>query len=71
MQFVSYEFEYLYQCIMTFWGSEGFQGTHMDALNQFSSKLMTLTPKWGLWNLALCAPLRPSISDNPDAASDD
>ena len=45
-----------------FLGSEGFQGTHMDALNQFSSKLMTLTLRGGLWtflaNLALCAPHR-------------
>ena len=45
---------------MTFWG-QGFQGTHMDALGQFSSKLMTLTSREGLWiflaNLALCVPL--------------
>ena len=26
-------------------GSEGLQGTHLDALNTFSSKLMTLTPR--------------------------
>ena len=42
-----------------FLGSEGFVGTHMDALNHFSSKLMTLILKGGLWNfcanLALCA----------------
>ena len=44
---------------MTFLKSDGFQETHMNALNQFSSKLMTLTPRGGLWtflaNLALCA----------------
>ena len=28
--------------------SEGFQGTHIDALNPFVSKLMTLTPRVGL-----------------------
>ena len=43
-----------------FWGSEGLQGTYIDALNPFSSKLMTLAPRGGLWtfleNLALCAP---------------
>ena len=42
-----------------FWGSEGLQGTHIDALNPFSSKLMTMTPRGGLLtfstNLALCA----------------
>ena len=40
--------------------SEGLQGTHMNALNPFNSKLMTLPPKGGLWTfsaiLALCAP---------------
>ena len=39
--------------------SEGLQGTHMDALNPFDSKLMTLNQRGGLWtfpaNLALCA----------------
>ena len=59
MHLVSYEFEY---CIVTFRGSEGLQGTHMDALNQFRSKLMALTPRRGLWtflaNLALCKPHR-------------
>ena len=43
-----------------FLGSEGLQGTHIDALNPFSSKLMTLTPRGGLWTfsaiLAHCAP---------------
>ena len=29
-------------------GSEGRQGADMDALNPFSSKLMTLTPRGGL-----------------------
>ena len=29
-------------------GSEGLQGTHMDALNRFSSKSMSLIPKEGL-----------------------
>ena len=42
-----------------FWGSEAIQGTHIDALNPFSSKLMALTLRGGLWtflaNLALCA----------------
>ena len=42
-----------------FLGSEGLQGTHIDALNQFSSKFMTLTQRGGLLtflvNLALCA----------------
>ena len=42
-----------------FGGSEGLQGTHIDALNPFSSKFMTLTLRGGLWiflaNLALCA----------------
>ena len=42
-----------------FFGSEGLQGTHIGALNPFSSKLMTLTLRGGLWtflaNLALCA----------------
>ena len=33
-----------------FWGSEGFQGTHMDVLNHFSSKLMT-NPKKRFVNL--------------------
>ena len=28
---------------LIFW-AEGLQGTHMDALNTFSSKLMALTP---------------------------
>ena len=41
-----------------FLGSEGLQGTHIDALNPFSSKLMALTLRGGLWtflaNLALC-----------------
>ena len=45
-----------------FLGSEGLQGTHIDALNPFSSKLMTLILRGGLWtflwNLALCAALR-------------
>ena len=31
-----------------FWGSERLQGTNIDALNPFSSKLMTLTLKGGL-----------------------
>ena len=48
MQLVSYEFEYFYQCIMTFLGCEGLQGTHIDALSPFSSKLMTLTKVGGL-----------------------
>ena len=43
-----------------FLGSEGLQGTHIDALNPFSLKLMTLTLRGGLWtflaNLALCVP---------------
>ena len=38
-----------------FLGSEGWQGTHSDALNPFSSKSV----RWGLWTflatLALCA----------------
>ena len=42
-----------------FLGSEELQGTHIDALNPFSSKLMALTLRGGLWtflaNLALCA----------------
>ena len=45
-----------------FLGSEGFQGTHIDASSPFSSKLMTLTLRGGLWtflaNLALCVPPR-------------
>ena len=45
-----------------FLGSEGLQGTHIDALNPFSSKLMTLALRGGLWtflrNLALCAAVR-------------
>ena len=44
-----------------FWWSEGLQGNHIDALHPFSSKLMTLTLRGGLWtfsaNLALCAPV--------------
>ena len=40
--------------------SEGLQETHIDALNPFRSKLITLTPRGGLWTfsaiLALCAP---------------
>ena len=48
MQLVSYEFEYFFQCNMTFWGPRGLQGTHIDALNPFSSKLMTLTLRGGL-----------------------
>ena len=31
-----------------FWGSERLQGTSIDALNPFSSKLMTSTLKGGL-----------------------
>ena len=27
MQLVSYEFEYFYQCIMTFWGLRDFKGS--------------------------------------------
>ena len=42
-----------------FLGSEKFLGTHLDALNPFTSKLMILIPSGGLWtfsvNLALCA----------------
>ena len=42
--------------------SEGFQGTHVDALNPFVSKLMPLTPRVGLWTfsaiLALCVAWR-------------
>ena len=42
--------------------SDGVQGTHIDALNPFSSKLMTLALTGGLWtflaNLALCEPSR-------------
>ena len=45
-----------------FLGSEGLQGTHIDALNPFSSKLMPLTLRGGLWtflaNLALCGARR-------------
>ena len=44
---ISYKFEYFYQCII-FFESEGIQGTHMDALIPFSSKLMTLLPMEGL-----------------------
>ena len=44
-----------------FLGSEGLQGTHIDAPRPFSSKLMTLSQSGGLWtfsaNLALCVPL--------------
>ena len=43
--------------------SEGLQGTYIDALNSFSSKLMTFTLRGGLWtflaNLALCVPHQP------------
>ena len=57
---ISYEFEYFYQCIITPLLSEGLQGTHMNALNQFNSKLMAMTPRGGLWTfstiLALCEP---------------
>ena len=49
MQLDSYEFEYVLLSVHhDFLGSEGFQGTHMDALNQFSLKLITLTPRGGL-----------------------
>ena len=47
MQLVSYDFEY---CIMAFWGLRASRGTHMDALNHFSSKLMT-NPKKRFVNL--------------------
>ena len=44
-----------------FLDSKGLQVTHMEALNPFNSKLMTLTARWGLWTfsviLALCVPL--------------
>ena len=63
MQLAFYEFEYFYQYIL---GSKGFQETHMDALNQFSSKLMTLTLIEGLWTflaiLALCAAIHYTYS---------
>ena len=32
--------------------SEGLQGTHMNAINPFNSKLMTLTPRGGLWTFS-------------------
>ena len=49
---------YFYQCITTFWGLKDSKGpTHIDALNPFSSELMALTLRGGLWtflaNLAL------------------
>ena len=43
-----------------FLGSERLLGTHMNALNPFNSKRMTLTARRGLWTflaiLALCVP---------------
>ena len=47
MQLVSYEFEY-FSVHHDFLGSEGLQGTHIDALNPSSSKLMTLILREGL-----------------------
>ena len=53
-------------------GAEGLQGTHMDALNTFSSKLMTLTPRGGLWTfwakLALCAAAAGAMLSQNDIA---
>ena len=70
-QHISYEFEYLYQYITPFWGLR-LQGTHIDASNPFSSKLMTLTLGEGLWtffaNLALCAP-PPSLAVRRSSSS--
>ena len=52
--------------------SEGLQGTYMNALNPLNSKLMTLTPRGGLWTfsaiLALCAVRR--ITTCPPRFSD-
>ena len=48
MQLVSYEFEYFFQCNMTFWGPRGLQGTHIDASSPFSSRLMTLNQRGSL-----------------------
>ena len=49
MQLVSYEFEYVLLSVHhDFLGSEGLQGTHIDASSPFSSKLMTLTQRGGL-----------------------
>ena len=48
-----------------FLGSEGLQATHIDALNPFTSKSMTLTPRVGLWtfsqNLTLCEPCQAEL----------
>ena len=50
----------IYQCINFHLVSEGLQGTHMDALSLFNSKLMILTQRGGLWIfleiLGLCEP---------------
>ena len=56
---ISYEFLYCYYWnTYNFFYSEGLRGTHTDALNPFNSKLMTMTPRGGLWtfssNLDLC-----------------
>ena len=49
MQLVSYEFEYILLSLHhDFFGSEGLQGTHIDASSPFSSKLITLTQTGGL-----------------------
>ena len=44
-----------------FLDSKRLQVTHMEALNPFKTKSMTLTARWGLWTfsviLALCVPL--------------
>ena len=48
-------------------GSEGLQETHMDALNTFSSKLMTLTPRrfvnlFGVFSPLCAAPVKAKSS---------
>ena len=49
MQLDSYEFEYVLLSVHhDFLGSDGFQGTHMNALNPLISKLMTLILNGGL-----------------------
>jgi len=44
---ISYEFEYI-KLNYNFLDSDRLQGTHIDALSPFNSKLMTLIPRGGL-----------------------
>ena len=50
MQFVSYEFEYFYQCIMTFWGLKD-SGDPYGCIKPIKFKLNNIDPKRRFVNL--------------------